>query len=331
MLTKHKFKQNPLFYYAMSIAATWAGVGSLMNGITMAQDYGIIPFLIWSAGNTLACIVFGIFAPLIPRLRDVMRSRAMHILLGVMSIFQIWLSMNGIQAAFADTVIGGRFGMWLAYGIAAFFLILLLKFGMIRNVLTDGVSWVAVYGVATALTACAIIYSGGNMVPLPMGLETANIAVGINKSLLLLPGAFLYPYFFELLDYNEKNRDGTCRVNIRFAFCVGGVMFGAYLIFTFLLAWTHFSPALNVIKAVLITLIGMSTLSSFLYSVYLTFGRKIGLAVNAVAVVGWQFLIPLGVMGVWTLMAQIRIYVVAAAIVAACVWQIVDRRKAVQA
>lgn len=54
-----KFIKDPTLYFAMSIAATWAGVGSLMNGITMAQDYGIVPFLIWALGNTLACIIFG--------------------------------------------------------------------------------------------------------------------------------------------------------------------------------------------------------------------------------------------------------------------------------
>lgn len=59
MSVKDKFKKTPSIYYAMSIAATWAGVGSLMNGITMAQDYGIVPFIIWAIGNTLACVVFG--------------------------------------------------------------------------------------------------------------------------------------------------------------------------------------------------------------------------------------------------------------------------------
>lgn len=43
---KSRFKSNPRLYYAMSIAATWAGVGSLMMGIEMAQKYGIVPFLL---------------------------------------------------------------------------------------------------------------------------------------------------------------------------------------------------------------------------------------------------------------------------------------------
>ena len=141
---KAHFKQNPTLYYAMSIAATWAGVGSLMNGITMVQDYGIAPFLVWALGNTLACVLFGIFAPKIPKLREVFRSKLMHIIVGFMCIFQIWLSMNGIQAIFETTILPANFGMYLAYALAAFFLILLIKFGMIRNVLTDNMSWSAV-------------------------------------------------------------------------------------------------------------------------------------------------------------------------------------------
>ena len=325
---RNRFIQSPALYYAMSIAATWAGVGSLMNGITMVQDYGIVPFLIWALGNTLACVVFGIFAPAIPKLREVFRSKPIHILAGLMCVFQIWLSMNGIQSIFADTVLGDTFGTILAYASAGFFLILLVRFGMVRNVLTDNMSWSAVYGVALILTVCAIIHSRGNMNTLSMGLDAASLGVGVNKALLLLPGAFLYPYFFEMLDYNDKNADGIKKINIRRAFTLGGFLFGAYLVFPFLLAWTNFSPALNIIKAILVTLVAASTLSSFLYSVYITFGRRLGLALNLASVALWQLLIPLGVMGVWTLMSAIRIYIVAGAIIAAFVWSAVERGKA---
>lgn len=325
---KEKFKKTPTFYYSMSIAATWAGVGSLMNGITMLRKYGIIPFLIWTIGNVLACAVFGLLAPTVPRLRDVFRSKTMHLVVGIMCVFQIWLNMTGIQEIFAETQLGGSFGMIIAYAAAAFFLVLLLRFGMIRNVLTDNMSWWGVYIVAVALSICGVLTSHGNMVVLDMGLTAERIYVGCNKGLLLLPGAFLYPYFFDILDYNDSNADGTTQINTRRAFCIGGVLFGVYLIFPFLFAWTNFGPALNILKAVLVTLVAISTLSSFLYSVYITFGRKAGLAINVISVGAWQFLMPLGVMGVWTLMAQIRIYIVAGAFAAAFVWHITDRKAA---
>jgi hypothetical protein len=315
----------------MSIAATWAGVGSLMVGIQMAQDFGIIPFLLWAFGNTLACIVFGCAAPAVPKLRDVFRSKAMRYAVGVLCMFQVWINLNGVQTVFADTPLTGSFGTALAYLSAAVFIILLLRFGMIRNVLTDNASWVAVYGLGLLLTVGAMVYSNGNMHMLSWGAEPASVTNGIEKCLLLLPGPFLYPYFYEILDYNDRNEDGAKKINIRRAFTVGGLLFSAYLIFTFLLAWTKFSPMLNTVKAFLITLVALSTISSFLYSIYITFGRRLGLAVNIATVALWQFLVPLGVLGAWTLMSTIRIYIVLAAIVGALVWSLVEKRKAVRA
>ena len=86
---RNNFIQNPSWYYSMSIAASWAGVGSLMVGIQMAQNFGIAPFLLWAFGNTMACIVFGIFAPMIPKVREVFRSRIMHYIVGLMCVFQV--------------------------------------------------------------------------------------------------------------------------------------------------------------------------------------------------------------------------------------------------
>ena len=108
-----RFTHNPSFYYSMSIAATWAGVGSLMVGIQMAQDYGIIPFLLWALGNTLACIVFGVLSPAIPKLREVFRSRLMHFLTGILCVFQVWIN-EWHSDDFQDTPLTGTFGMVLA-------------------------------------------------------------------------------------------------------------------------------------------------------------------------------------------------------------------------
>ena len=137
MTLKERFTRNPQTYYALSIAATWAGIGSLMNGVTMTQTYGAIPSLIWVIGNVLACILFGTVACRIPKVREVFRSRVMEYICAVMCVFQAWLSMNGMQTVFTDTALGPDFGKYVAYAIAAFFLIILLRFGMIRNVLTD--------------------------------------------------------------------------------------------------------------------------------------------------------------------------------------------------
>ncbi len=324
----NKFKATPTLFYAMSIAATWANAGSLLNGIAMSQGSGVLPFILWALGNTFACIVFGLLAPMIPKLRDVFRSKPMKIIMGIMCPFQCWISMNGIQTVFADTLLGPAWGTYIALALAAFFIVILFKYGMIRNVLTDHISWAAVYALIFGLSIFALFTSQGNYVDLSWGID--GVGLGIKNCLLLIPGAFLYPYYFELLDYNDKNEDGTAKIKVRTAFIGGGLIFGVYLLFVFLMSLAVFNPVLNIIKAILVTLVALSSLSSFLYSIYLTFGRKLGLGLNILTAGLWQLLIPLGVMGAWTLMASIRVYIVAAAIIAALAWHFVEKRRARQ-
>lgn len=313
-----KIKENPTLFYAMSIAATWANAGSLLNGVATAQKDGIVPYLLWALGNTLACIVFDLFASRIPKLVNVFNSKIMKIIMGIMCPFQCWISMNGIQTVFAETPIGKTGGIIIALIFALFFIILLYKYGIISNVLTDHLSWISVYVILFALTVFVLIASNGNYVPLKSGID--QIGIGIKNCILLIPGAFLYPYYFELLNYNEKNKDGVKKVNIRKSFVLGGIVFGIYLIFIFLMAFAKFGLVANIIKAILVTLIASSSLSSFLYSIYLTFCKKLGTLVNILTVILWQFLIPLGVMGAWILMASIRIYIVLGAIIIAYIW-----------
>lgn len=318
-----KIAKNPTLYYAMSIAATWANAGSLLNGVTTAQENGIVPYLLWALGNTLACIVFGVFALKIPKLVNVFDSRIMKIIMGIMCPFQCWISMNGIQTVFSPTPIGKVGGIIIALAFAIFFIVLLYKYGILSNVLSDHISWIAVYVILFALTGVVLIFSKGNYQVLQMG--TDQIGVGIKNCLLLIPGAFLYPYYYELLKYNEKNSDGVNKINIQRAFILGGFAFGFYLIFIFLMAYAKFGMVANIIKAILVTLIAISSLSSFLYSIYLTFGKKLGTGINILTVVLWQFLIPLGVMGAWTLMASIRIYIVVGAIIVAYIWHFKEK------
>ena len=329
---KAHFKAHPSFYYAMSIAATWAGGNSLIVGMSTAQNNGIVPFALWMLGNTLACIVFGIFALRIPKLGDVMDHPVMKIILGLMCIFQIWVQMNGMQEILAGL---GSVAPWVTKAVpitvAAAFILILLKDSIIRNILTDHGGWSIIYGILFLTTIIAFVSSGGQYNALQSGYSAAGLADGIKKAVLLLPGPFMYPVFWKYIRYNVHTDAHVKQVNMRRCFIGGGLLFGFYLLFVFALSWVHFSPVLNVIKAILVILIASSTLSSSMYGLFCAVGYKVGVAASIGTVALWQLLIPLGVMGAWTLMSSIRIYIVIAAIIAALVWNAVEKRKAVGA
>lgn len=324
-----KFKASPKWWYAMSIVASWAGVGSLMNFRTLAIGSGWVPAVIWAVFNTLACIIFGMMAEHLPYVRKIMQTKVMSWFIGFLTIFQTWTQMSGITEIFEGTPLGKEYGMYLAYAVAVIFMILLYRHGMIRNVLTDSGSWVIVYGMLLLTVIGSLIHTGGAYVSVNAGME--NVPNGIVKGLLLLPGPFTYPYYYTLFKYNEENKDGTANTSIKQSFVLAGLMFGLYMAFAAVLTFVEFSPMLNVLKAFLITVIAASSLTTYIYSEYLVFGKKLGTVINVVTVGGWYFLMPLGVMGIWTLMSEIRWIIILAVVAIAIVMKVIERRKAVSA
>lgn len=317
MTIKERFKANPLTYYGLSIAASWAGVGSLINSITITKTCGIVPSLIWAAANVAACIIFGLVIYRLPTMREVMRTNLAKYLIGGMGIFHIWLNMNGIREIFSDTVIGKAGGEIIAYTVAVAFIAILIWRGMIRNILTDSASWAAVYLLVAVVAIVSFWQNGASMEGISWGLEPTALRTGIEKALLLIPGPFTFYYFYKMMDYNDENEDQAQRIDMRGAFTAGGLFFGVYMAFAFALAFTQFSTELNIIKAILISLIAISTISTFIYSIYLVFGTGLGLLIDLIAVAFWNVFVDMGVMGVWTLVASIRVYIVAAFIISA--------------
>lgn len=241
---KAKFKANPTIFYACSIVASWAGVGSLMNFRTLAINNGAAAAIIWAVFNSLACIFFGLFAEYIPTVRRIMQSKVMFYFIGFLTVFQTWTQMSGIYEIFGDTPIGTTGGTLIVYGTCLVFLFMLLKEGMIRNVLSDGFSWVVVYGLLAVVVIAALVYTHGAFVNIDPGLTAAGIQTGLYKGFLLLPGPFTYPYYYSLFSYNDKNEDGTQHGNMKKSFVLAGVMFGVYMVLAALLTWVN-SAAFN--------------------------------------------------------------------------------------
>jgi len=272
----------------------------------------------------LACIVFGLLSQTFPKLRAVATSKPVQILMGLMCIFQIWLNMNGIFEMLSPTVIGPTMSYIIVYALSVFFIIFYLKRATFRNVTTDNFSWLIVYGLIAILVLYSVITNGTH--PISTALVPADLKDKGWTCITLTFGAFFYPTFWELLDYNDKNEDGTGKIDMKKPFIMGGLLFGFYLLFVLSGAFTTYSPAVDLLKGILVSLVAVSSLSSFLYGTMVNFGKKLGVGLDIAAVAGWQLLVPMGVMGVWTLMQNVRIWMVLGMFLIAAVWYFLEKK-----
>lgn len=321
---KNKFKENPSLFYSMSIAATWAGAGSFIVGTQIAQSSGLIPWFLWALGNSLCCIVFGLLTNTFPKLRAVALSKPVQYLMGFMCVFQIWVNMNGIYEMLSPTVIGSKAAYIIVYIVSLFFVVFYLKKATYRNVASDNLSWILVYALIAILVVWSMLTEG--IRPISTAIDPTAVKNNAWLCFTLSFGAFFYPTFWELLDYNDENADGTAKVDMRRAFINGGLLFGFYLLFVLAGAFTTYSPTVSLLKGILVSLVAVSSLSSFIYGAMVNFGKKIGVLVDCAAIAGWQLLVPMGVMGVWTLMQNVRIWMVMAMFAVALVWHLSERR-----
>lgn len=319
-----KFKDNPSYYYSLSIAATWAGAGSFIVGTQVAQESGLFPWLLWALGNTLCCIVFGLVAQRFPKLRQVAASKPIQILMGLMCVFQIWINMNGIHEMLAPTVIGSKASYWIVYGLSAFFILFYLKRATFRNVATDNFSWVLVYALIAVLVVYSMATNGVHSIPTT--IIPAELKRNAWLCFTLSTGGFFYPTFWELLDYNDSNDEGTAKVDMQKAFIRGGLLFGFYLLFVLAGAFTTYSPTVNLLKGILVSLIAVSSLTSFIYGAMVNFGKRLGVAIDIGAVALWQVVLPMGALGVWNMLQNVRIWMIVGMFIAAFIWHRSERK-----
>ena len=312
-----KFKGNPTWFYALSICATWAGAGSLIVGADTVQQMGVVPFLLWGAGNALSCVFFGICVTRFKWLENIFTSEIYKVILMAMSVFQIWVNMSAINQSLSP--ISVNFAIIATYVVCIAFLIYYMTGGMIRNVLTDGGGWLIVYALIFTI-AIVSVFTNGIQAP-AAGLTAEGIEYGARRFFTLLIGPFFYPYFWAMLKYNDGNSDNTSQTSMRTSFALGGMLFGIYLCFVFIVALTTLSPAMEIVKGILLALIAISTLTSFIFSILIMYNKKIGCAVNLLTFIGWKFLIPLGVMGIWNIMQDVRFTVLVASIIIYLIWR----------
>ena len=104
------------------------------------------------------------------------------------------------------------------------------------------------------------------------------------------------------------------------------MLFGFYLLFVLAGAFTTYSPTVNLLKGILVSLIAVSSLTSFIYGAMVNFGKRLGVAIDIGAVALWQVVLPMGALGVWTMLQNVRIWMIVGMFIAAFIWHRSERK-----
>ena len=294
--------KNSTFFYAMSIAATWAWGTSLVVGMETIQTKGIIPFLIWAIANSLAIPLFGFICYRIPNLDKVVNSKIVMIFTTIVTIFCIWIQLNAIYQYLCNLeFITDFMAKIISIAIMIFMTLALYKNGLIKSIFLDNPLWSLCYILLIVLLIYGIIAN----------VETYNIVSytneneiwwAINSCFILFSGPIMSLQNWQVAEKLKQE-------NKMKAHYLAGILFAIYMAFVGILANFKFNGVMNIILIFVVLTVALSTADSAIVGMQKSVGKKWGTVISLIAIGCWNWVIPMGVMGLWTTMGDMRKYV----------------------
>ena len=318
-------KNKNSFYYAMSLAASWAWGTSLVVGMQTIQEKGMIPFLIWAIANSLALPLFGFIAYRIPNLSKVVNSKVVMIFTTIVMMFCLWIQMNAIyQYLNKIDFITDIISKIIAISVIAIMVLALYKDGLVKSIFLDNPLWSICYILLIALLICGFVFNVDKFNIVKVA-DNKEISWALNSCIILFSGPIMSIQNWQMA---EKLKDE----NKMKAHYISGVLFALYMALVGFLGFFKFNGIMNLILILVVLCVALTTADAAIVGLQKIAGKKIGIAIALVAVALWNFVADMGVMGLWTTMGNMRKYVAGACIVVAIsieIYQKIKKKKVI--
>lgn len=317
---KGLLKNKSTFFYAMSLAASWAWGTSLVVGMETIQTKGFLPFLIWAIANSLAIPLFGFIAYKIPNLEKVVNSKIVMVFTTIVSIFCLWIQLNAIYQYLCNLeFINEIMAKIISISIMILMTIVLYKNGLVKSIILDNPLWLLCYILLFVLVIVGIVSNVENY-NIVNYTDTNQIGWALNSCLILFSGPIMCIQNWQMAEKLKKE-------NKMRAHYLAGILFAIYMAFVGLLAYFKFSGTMNMILIFVVLCVALSTADAAIVGIQKIANKKWGTVISLTAIACWNWVIPMGVMGLWTTMGNMRKYVAAACILIAFIMYFIKKKE----
>lgn len=317
---ERSIKNKSSFFYAMSLAASWAWGTSLVVGMQTIQEKGKIPFLIWAIANSLALPLFGFIAYRIPNLSKVVNSKIVTFFTTIVMVFCLWIQMNAIYQYLNNlTFITDITSKIISIAIMNFMVITLYKDGLVKSIFIDNPLWFLCYVLLFVLLILGFVFRVERY-SLVSVVNQKEISWALNSCIILFSGPIMCIQNWQMAEKLKAE-------NKMKAHYTAGLLFALYMAFVGCLGYFHFNGIMNIILVLVVLCVSLSTADAAIVGLQKIAGKKIGVIIALIAIALWNFVSSMGVMGLWTTMGNMRKYVAGACIIVAIGTYFYQKRK----
>ena len=271
----------------LSIAFSWAWASSLVMGQAIAQDRGIIPFLIWAVANTMTLSLFGFLFKREIFTDRIFNSKLFKIFAIVIQCFCLIINLNILNSIINE--------YWITTGIGLAFIALMYRRGLKTSILTD--KW---QGVITLTTLIAIIFigllSGADVTGHALNSE-GGVVWALWSACILLTSPFGDIQMWQRAKVAEGGK----------AFRYASMFFGIYMALIFVMALFEFNWLMTSLLLLACIAVSTSTIDSIAVAMHEISNKRTGTALAAFICVFWGVFKEIGIVELWSTIGVYRV------------------------
>ena len=274
-----------------SSAASWAWGTSLIMGQQIAQEKGIIAWIIWAVCNTLTLALFGWLFNKKKISPETYNRKEVKVIALIIQLFCLLVQLNFINQQFL--IITGN--TTLAYLILGFFFTLIVyKKGLPTSVKTDVYQWIM------AILSIIVIILVGIFTKAPLQVfaptSMSGVLWGIWSGLILFAGPIGDVQHWQRAEADESKK----------GYYLGAFLFGLYMLLILGMAFFEFTLPMHIILLVAVLGVTTSTIDSIAVALHQVGNKKIGTGLSLALCIAFGVFVKMGMLQLWSSFGVIR-------------------------
>lgn len=275
-------------------AASWAWGTSLIMGQQIAQEKGLIAWVIWAVCNSLTLALLGwlynknIITP------EVYNRKEVKVIALVIQLFCLLVQLNFINQQFIKILNNPTAAYLITMAIGFVFTLMVFKKGLPMSVNTDIIQWIL------AIISIVIIVIVGMTTKVSHQIfaqtSSSGILWGIWSGLILFAGPI-----GDVQHWQRVSADTSKR-----AYYLSAGLFAMYMGLILWMAYFEFSRVMNIILLITVLCITTSTIDSIAVATHEIKNKKIGTFVSLFMCVVWGLFVRIGMIDLWSSFGVIR-------------------------
>lgn len=275
-------------------AASWAWGTSLIMGQQIAQEKGLIAWIIWAVCNSLTLALLGILFNKKIISKEVFKKKEAKVVALIIQLFCLLVQLNFINQQFLKILGNPLYSYIITVVIGFIFTLIVFKRGLPTSINTDIAQWVG------AIVSIVVIISIGIITNAPLqqfaNTTPSGVLWGVWSGLILFAGPIGDVQHWQRVESDRSKK----------AYYFAAFLFALYMVLILGMAFFEFTKLMNIILLLTVLCVTTSTIDSIAVATHEIKNKTVGTIVSLLICLTWGLFIKIGMIDLWSSFGVIR-------------------------